>query len=899
MIQKLKTIAKIIAIPVAIYMVAIMVAPLLINTEQVETQFAELSDNHYGLILQVQGAPSSTAFPSPAVYFSNVSLVNENGEVLFQIPKLKLGIGWLGLFSKKVSYIEAIHPKISLTGKQLSQLQAKYHTAQENLQGPYRYQLTDAQLKMTGSDEARAYLRDDLLLNHINLSMIVPVAGQSGYLHGEFQWHAKPVVMDVSYQPADQSLEVNISAANIITAHFEGTRTKNSTTFDGETSIDVEDAIMLAQWLTKQSTTTSSEKTQAPEQAQTQPTYPLSISGPAALNHESFTIHRSQAQFKSTPTQLSAYLGWPNYITLALDIQTKDLPLDDMIKAFGNVLLPSTVNTNNYIPPIVQSPIPSHFNFITIIDSKQVNIRQNSYQNLHTTTEIDGHEMIVHNARIQMDGDALLNLGGRLKQLPEGRRFYGRAKLSGKQFNQWLATFEPTAINLPEADFSNFDFDGNLFISRDQLRLSEANLQIGDLAFQGGFATFFDQIPRVEADIRLQDINLDYFRDIWKQHHSNDKSITWVAESGRSFDWLRRLPAVLDFNIQIKNFTFLDTSGSTASTRLYSQPGMLTLHNIDTRMLNNVVTGNIKLDVQNNRPEIDATLTASHFNTNYFDTDDRSQSGSFFNRDAPENRWSEELFDFSVLNSMNGNFNFNIGSLIHAGESFQNFKWQASLEDKTLDIKRLSFTVLGGTFSMNGSLIGGSVPGISTTFSLYDVDLASVMKLMFNYENISGRASVSGVIGASGIHPKAWLEQGEIKLNTAVRGLRIQGLDLQSVIEVAKQARSTQDIINGVNNTLYNGLTELSADGNINIQNGIARTPGIRLSYGRVLGNVQGELNLLKWLLNLTSVWQFPELSSSTIPTLSISVQGELNQLEKRFDTSSLEAFVAKRIVGQ
>ena len=81
---------------------------------------------------------------------------------------------------------------------------------------------------------------------------------------------------------------------------------------------------------------------------------------------------------------------------------------------------------------------------------------------------------------------------------------------------------------------------------------------------------------------------------------------------------------------------------------------------------------------------------------------------------------------------------------------------------------------------------------------------------MFGHDFISGRVSISGVMGTSGIHPKAWLDNSDIKLTTAARG-RVQGLTYKAPL-ISPALRALQKMRNGVSEAIFNGLTELTVD---------------------------------------------------------------------------------------
>jgi hypothetical protein len=64
-------------------------------------------------------------------------------------------------------------------------------------------------------------------------------------------------------------------------------------------------------------------------------------------------------------------------------------------------------------------------------------------------------------------------------------------------------------------------------------------------------------------------------------------------------------------------------------------------------------------------------------------------------------------------------------------------------------------------------------------------------------------------------------------------------------------------------------------------------------------GNLTGEVKLLPWKMDLSTYFQFPNLTSETVPNMTVKLYGPLDKPELSTDTSSLEAYVAKRIISK
>ena len=122
---------------------------------------------------------------------------------------------------------------------------------------------------------------------------------------------------------------------------------------------------------------------------------------------------------------------------------------------------------------------------------------------------------------------------------------------------------------------------------------------------------------------------------------------------------------------------------------------------------------------------------------------------------------------------------------------------------------------------------------------------------------------------------------------------------MQGVTDAVAVSRTASDVLNNVNLAIGDGTTEILVDGNVNVKNGAVRTPGITLKAGTITGNLTGEVKLLPWTMDVTTLYQFPAMTSETIPTMTVQLEGSADKPELQVDTSSLEAYVAKRITGR
>ena len=276
-----------------------------------------------------------------------------------------------------------------------------------------------------------------------------------------------------------------------------------------------------------------------------------------------------------------------------------------------------------------------------------------------------------------------------------------------------------------------------------------------------------------------------------------------------------------------------------------------------------------------------------------------NKSKSAVSDNAIYKRWSENLIDMSWLGGISGTVDLSIGKLIYKDLVFNNVKIQNKFGNNLMTFNTLLFSYWGGQCSVTGSIYGGKVPGFVSNISLTDMHLGDMLKDLTGRDNVYGNFSLNASLNTSGVNVLSWVTQAEGKMVFVGRGVTTQGLNLPAVVDAVAASRTAADVVNNVGKRLVDGATVFSVDGNVNLKNGILRTPGLVLRSNAIVGNMIGEVRLVSWNMDFTTMFQFPELTTETVPTMNIQLSGPLKSGEMHTDTSSLEAYVAKRIISK
>ncbi len=619
-----------------------------------------------------------------------------------------------------------------------------------------------------------------------------------------------------------------------------------------------------------------------------------------------------------------------------------------------------------------ENPIPVDMNVSLDVTADKLLIAEQAWENVKVSVDVADGAVTINQMNLTLPGDSNLALFGVISQnaTTTGMRFEGNIETGGKNLRKVLSIFDESIVELPDLGVEEFYLRSNIYISNDQIRLSESDVKIGELKLGGGLVVYYDaNNPRVDADVKLQQINFDYFRDLWRENQKDVAPTDFFLRFDKTvnLNWLKKLQTVVDLKIQVDKFTFLDRAGDSAYFRLYAQQGELGIQNVRFYYPDDITEANISLDVRGEKPFINLLINTSQLDTSYFSyvppaeaekenieqpqatepvTDTEApvagdekiinmvpQSQQLVvlaqndsplgvvpppaaevatEADAAEEKvaaapdetpaakklrvWPEELIDMSWMEGFNGVFDISAGKFLHDGLTIDRVKARMKLENSQIAIQALSFAYWQGRCEITGTLLGGKVPGLSIGFTLFNAEMNEFLKDLAGIDNISGKASISGSLTTSGVNYKSWIAQSEGKMLISGRGVNVNGLNLQGVVDTVRVSRTAADVLNNVNRTLKDGSTEMSIDGPINIKNGILRTPGITIKSGANTGNMNGELRILPWTMDVAALFQFPPLTAETIPTLLVQVNGSIDEPVLTTDTASLEAFVVKSI---
>ncbi len=857
----------------ALLLVAAFVAPMFVNKEHLQTSLIESLSKASGVPVKLTIQGGISPFPSPHVALSDITIGDD--KPILSARTGKLNLGWAGLFSG------GKHPAIVLGSPTFNLVEAdtSLQPALKQLcamPGVFTVQNGEVNLQRAGSDAITRVETVNGVLKCEASSLNLSLQGRTS--------EREATLNITSGLDAGQPLTITLATKDGSHAEFSGTLPAAGGETPGTFSLHTN----LSTWIPKV------ESAKQPEKSN--PTQTLDVKGDATLGNGELWLHSADATIGGAKGRISAYGALRGLPTLAVDVQADTFNLTPFTPIVANLLKASRPAADS------NEVVKEDYDIIVLAKTTALTLGTRTLKDASANVEYGGIDITLRDISVATEDGSVFTFNGRYTDRALGARIEGKGLLEGKSLKAFLASFEPTATSLPDENLGEYSLASNIFWSNEQFRVSEAAVKLGDINFTGGLSTYFENITRSEAEIRIKGVNLDYFRNAWRKAKQESAGGTYKLSllNGNEFQWLKRLTGIIDLNVWLDGFTFLDRTGTIGNMHIIAKPGELSLSNIELGLPEGTLRSTVTLNASGPRPRLTLILAAPFFDSAYTKLEGDKPSRPWIDPTNKTSRFSEELFDFSWTDLLDGEFDINIADFKLEDTTYGFFKAKATLKDQQLQIQNFGFNILGGQISMNGNITGGKVPALSCNFALYNIHVEDLLQRFALPSSITGRANVSGNVTTSGINFLEWLKQANMRATVTARGVRVPGFNLQGILETTQAARNTGDVVKGVEQMVSSGTSEFSVDGNINLQQAIFKTPGLGLTTTtQTTGVIGGQIELLPWKMNLDAKFQFPQLGATTMSTFGLNIAGPIEAYTVRTDTASLEAFVAKRIVGQ
>ena len=262
-------------------------------------------------------------------------------------------------------------------------------------------------------------------------------------------------------------------------------------------------------------------------------------------------------------------------------------------------------------------------------------------------------------------------------------------------------------------------------------------------------------------------------------------------------------------------------------------------------------------------------------------------------------RWSGDPIDLSALRAFDADLELKAAGIVYDKIKLENADIAATVADGVLRAKRVAGRLFGGALSGTVVVRGTRTPGMETDLVLRDGDLARALLAL------TGKAVATGTMG---VNLKLSTEGASVA--DMVAALGGNGSLALRRIGVEGKSRGTSlaaalDLITGLNKLsglLGGGKGKGLADivGTFVVENGIARSPDLRLVSALGNGDAKGSVDLVKWLIDMDGEVRLVETLATkllsqvtgarTNRTLPFEIRGPLDAPNVKLKTAALQS---------
>lgn len=541
-----------------------------------------------------------------------------------------------------------------------------------------------------------------------------------------------------------------------------------------------------------------------------------------------------------------------------------------------------------FLPPSMEGQL--------LISADVMKLRQHEVKKFEGEVRLMSDELNINRAAAKFPGNSQLSFLGIIKRRDGRPVIEGQMEGAGTDLYALLKMLPVAIERFPARELKRFRAKANLFFSDKQARISEGQLLVEKTYLTGAVVAFLAQQPqRYEAVLRAQNIDLDAYIAAYR---AGAKPVLPGAEPAMGgWQWLKDLPYEVELNAQIHDFILQDMNGQKAAFKLQALPGVLEIKDLAADLEQSNVGGSLRIEPRGALPWVKADLRFSRLPASALLTV-ASKPGAEDVPDAPKEaqRWSGETIDFSRLKGWNGEFDLAFGTLVFPKFEMGNVKLKGALQNAILNIQELTAALWQGTLKTSGTIDVSDIPKIQGDFVLQGVDAAGLLGTAFDIDTLSGKLNANGNLGASGLSPRSWISSAHGGFGVAGRKIRVKGFDLPRVARGIGAVRSVADIVNVARLAFQSGETEFDTlQGDIYLESGVARTNGLKVTSEQANGSLTGTLNLPAWQMDLNSTFTLRHGEEKEPPVLGVRFAGPADDTETTFDTSLLEAYIAKK----
>jgi len=318
------------------------------------------------------------------------------------------------------------------------------------------------------------------------------------------------------------------------------------------------------------------------------------------------------------------------------------------------------------------------------------------------------------------------------------------------------------------------------------------------------------------------------------------------------------------------------------------------------------MTGEVALRTDGPRPKVSGNLSASEILLDLF-MPRASPAGALPSATArpapgaaarPQERWSREPLDLSVLRTFDADLNLRARGLTYGPYAFAEPTLAIKLSDGTLNVDPLTGKLFDGTATLKlVATTAGAAPRLTTTINLTGANIERALKEAAGVGDVTGRFDMAGELATTGRSQFEMISALGGRATFAARQGIVRGIDLRALSDRLKRLNEITDFLGLIQATMNGGQTAYSTlQGSFMIDKGVARSNDFLAQLDAAQGTGTAVVDLPNWQVDLRTRARLTEHADS--PQIGLDLTGTLDNPKRDIKTAELEQFLTARGVG-
>jgi hypothetical protein len=570
----------------------------------------------------------------------------------------------------------------------------------------------------------------------------------------------------------------------------------------------------------------------------------------------------------------------------------------------------------NWLPVVIQEGLDAKANARVRVTAANVRGLLTGEQLAGLLVLEDGGAQI-SNFSVKGPGGALIGFTGNFAITPQGPTLMGKVSGQGEEFNTFLPAITNMPLTLPKEGFGSFAFSGDFRLSPEDIRLSDMRAKIGAMVVN---MAYVHQSATKDTGIRLavSGLNADALLDSTATDdlkfftHKTEDLVQAHVLPPYVQDVLLKLRANYNIYLYAENYIYDSRPGEPLEVRLQVGRGKINLEQFATRLSGADIGISGFVDINSSVPRMQLDMKLGDLDVGRMQAwlnddaskedaaDSKTASAASIRGNEEGEVWSNKPLNWNFIPLAEGTITLQAARILHPAATLTNANIKMSLSNERLTLEQSSASLYNADLTLKGEMTGGALPTWKTAFSISNLEIAEMQRMLPWLSSVQGRVSLSGVAVSSGASLLAQMRN--MKANAALTGraVQINEFDLGSAVDAMRQLTNVDDLKQTLDRNLPKSNTRFDTlEGLFDVADGKLNITRLWLRGGRFAGEVAGSANLLTWKAETRTRFPLSVLVQKNPPEVVLVATGAPDALKITREDRSLEQFVVQKTANE